>query len=134
MSQYIIKTGKDAMHLEEVKALLEQSYWANTRDIETIKKSIDYSLCYGAFLKETDKQIGFARVVTDYATLYYICDVIVDESYRGIGIGKALLDTIHSNKEVCSLKGILATNDAHELYRKYGFQEGGFIYMGKASK
>ncbi len=134
MSQYIIKTGKETMHLEDVKTLLEQSYWANTRDLETIKKSMDHSLCYGAFLKETDKQIGFARVITDYATTYYICDVIVDECHRGIGIGKAMLDAIHSNKEVSSLKGILATNDAHELYRKYGFQEGGSIYMGKARK
>lgn len=134
MSQYIIKTRREEMQLSEVKALLEQSYWANTRDIETIKKSMENSLCYGAFLKEDGKQIGFSRVITDYATTYYICDVIVDKHYRGIRVGKALLDAIHANKEISSLKGILATNDAHELYRKYGFQEGGNIYMGRPRK
>ena len=68
------------------------------------------------------------------ATTYYICDVIVDEKYRGMGIGKALLDAIHDNKEISSLRGILATRDAHELYRKYGFQDGGNSYMGKTRK
>lgn len=131
MDSYIIKTGISAMRVEDIKALLEQSYWANTRNIETIQKSIDNSLCYGAFSKETGKQIGFSRVITDHATTYYICDVIVDEHYRGMGIGKALLDAIHNNKELTSLRGILATSDAHEFYRKYGFQEGGNIYMSR---
>ncbi len=131
MNPYFIKSGRDEMQIEDIKSLLEQTYWANMRDIETIKKSIDNSLCYGAFLKENGKQIGFSRVITDYATTYYICDVIVDEHYRGMGIGKALLDAIHDNKEVSSLRGILATRDAHEFYRRYGFQDGGNIYMGK---
>ena len=134
MSLYFIKSGKEEMQIQDIKALLEQTYWANTRDMETIKKSIDNSMCYGAFLKESGKQIGFSRVVTDYATVYYICDVIVDEHHRGMGVGKALLDAIHDNKEISLLRGILATRDAHELYRKYGFQEGGNTYMGKPRK
>lgn len=64
-------------------------------------------------------------------TTYYICDVIVDKHYRGMGIGKAMLDAIHDNTEVSSLRGILATRDAHEFYRKYGFQDGKNIFMGK---
>ena len=134
MSIYFVKSGREDMQIQDIKALLEQTYWANMRDIETIKKSINNSLCYGAFLKESDKQIGFSRVITDYATTYYICDVIVDEHYRGMGIGKALLDAIHDNEEISSLRGILATRDAHEFYRKYGFQDGGNIYMGRARK
>ena len=134
MNSYCIKWGREEMQIEDIKNLLEQSYWANRRDIETIKKSIDHSLCYGAFLKETGKQIGFSRVITDYATTYYICDVIVDEHYRGMGIGKALLDAIHDNKEVSSLRGILLTHDAHEFYRQYGFQDEENIYMGKPRK
>jgi ribosomal protein S18 acetylase RimI-like enzyme len=93
---------------------------------------MDHSLCYGAFLKESGKQIGFSRVITDFATTYYICDVIVDEHYRGMGIGKALLDAIHANKEITSMRGMLATSDAHDFYRKYGFQNEGNIYMGRA--
>ena len=134
MSIYIIKSGRQEMQIQDIKALLEQTYWANTRDIKTIKKSIDNSLCYGAYLKESGKQIGFSRVITDYATTYYICDMIVDEQYRGMQIGKALLDAIHDNNEVSSLRGVLATSDAHEFYRKYGFQDGGNIYMGKPRK
>jgi len=107
MNVYYIKAGREEIRIKDIKNLLEQTYWANLRDIETIKKSIDNSLCYGAFLVENGKQIGFARVITDYATTYYICDVIVDENYRGMGIGKALLDSIHENKEVSSLRGIL---------------------------
>ena len=120
------------MQIDDIKKLLEQTYWADKRNIGIIEKSIENSLCYGAFLKKDGKQIGFARVITDYATTYYICDVIVDEQYRGWGIGKAMLDAIHGNKEVSSLRGILATRDAHDFYRKYGFQEGGNLYMGKA--
>jgi len=131
MNLYYIKDGREEMQIEDIKYLLEQAYWANMREIETIKRSIDNSLCYGAFSMESGKQIGFSRVITDYATIYYICDVIVDENYRGMGIGKAMLDAIHENKEISSLRGILATRDAHELYRKYGFQDGGNIYMGK---
>lgn len=122
------------MQISDIKVLFEQTYWAYMRDIETINKSIDNSLCYGAFLKESGKQIGFSRVITDYATTFYLCDVIVDEPYRGMGIGKALLDAIYDNNEVSSLRGILATRDAHEFYQKYGFQDGGNIFMGKPIK
>ncbi|MDF2548931.1 MAG: family N-acetyltransferase [Anaerosolibacter sp.] len=132
MLLYSIKSGREAMQIDDIKKLLEQTYWADKRDIGIIKKSIDNSLCYGAFLKEGGKQIGFSRVITDYATTYYICDVIVDEQHRGLGIGKTMLDAIHDNKEVSSLRGILVTRDAHDFYRKYGFQEGGNLYMGKA--
>ena len=134
MMLYSIKSGREDMQIEDIKKLLEQTYWADKRDIETIKKTIDNSLCYGAFLKENGKQIGFSRVITDYATTYYICDVIVDAHYRGMGIGKSMLDAIHDNKEVSSLRGVLLTRDAHDLYRKYGFQECENVYMGKAKE
>lgn len=134
MILYTIKSGKEEMQIEDIKKLLEQTYWANKRDDGTIKKTIVNSLCYGAFLKEDGKQIGFARVITDYATTYYICDVIVDAQYRGMGIGRAMLDAIHDNKEVSSLRGILLTRDAHDFYRKYGFKEDENCYMGKAKE
>ena len=134
MLLYSIKSGREAMQIDEIKRLLEQTYWADKREIGVVKKSIEHSLCYGAFLNENGKQIGFSRVITDYATTYYICDVIVDEQYRGQGVGKAMLDAIHDNKEVSSLRGILLTRDAHDFYRRYGFKEGGNTYMGKAKE
>lgn len=134
MAKYYVKIGMENMQLESVKNLLEQTYWAKDRSIETIEKSMEHSICYGVFLSETNKQIGFARVLTDYATTYYICDVIVDVNYRGIGIGKKIMDTIEGNEEISCLRGILATKDAHELYRKYGFEDGGSTFMGKPTK
>lgn len=131
MKEYYIKTGKENMQLPEVKKLLEQSYWANERSIETIEKSMQYSICIGVFLRENDRQIGFARVLTDYATTYYICDVIVDTNHRGNGIGKNIMETIEGMPEIRGLRGMLATKDAHGLYRKYGFQDGGTTYMSK---
>lgn len=134
MDKYYIKIGREYMQLESIKNLLEQTYWAKERSTEVIETSMQHSICYGAFLHDTDQQIGFARVITDYATTYYICDVIVDSNYRGIGIGKKLLETIHSNEAFATQRGILATQDAHELYRKYGFSEGGNVFMTKAKQ
>lgn len=134
MEKYYVKVGKENMQLELVKKLLEQTYWAADRSIETLEKSMEHSICFGVFLSENDKQVGFARVLTDYATTYYICDVIVDADYRGIGIGKKIMATIQNDERFSSLHGILATRDAHELYRKYGFEDGGSAFMRKPRK
>ena len=134
MEKYYIETGKENMQLEAVKKLLEKSYWAKKRTIEIIEKSMEHSLCFGAFLEENDEQIGFARVITDFATMYYICDVIVSPEYRGNGIGKKIVESILSSKEIAGLGGILATTDAYELYRKYGFEEDRNSFMRKRRK
>ena len=134
MEKYYVKTGKENMQLGSIKNLLEQSFWAKDRSIETIEKSMEHSICYGVFLSENDKQVGFARIITDYATTYYICDVIVDADHRGVGIGKKMMDTIQSDEEISCLRGILSTRDAHGLYRKYGFEDGGTFFMGKPEK
>ena len=95
-------------------------YWANQRSKETIEKSIQNSISVGVYYKE--KMIGFARVVTDYATMYWLCDVIIDEGYRGNGLGKELVKFITELEELQGMFGILATRDAHGLYEKYGFK------------
>lgn len=127
---YVMQSNKD-MDFERVKELLSKSYWANTRTAETIQKSMDNSLCYGAFTKQENKQIGFARVITDYATTYYICDVIVDEEYRGIGVGKALVNMITTDQRLQNMLGMLLTQSAHGLYQQFGFQQVEGVYMGK---
>jgi GNAT superfamily N-acetyltransferase len=88
--------------------------------METIKKSIENSLCFGMYADST--QIGFARCVTDFATIYWLCDVIVDDRYRGQGLGNALIRFITERDTLKPLTGILATRDAHGLYEKYGFK------------
>ncbi|HCW52975.1 MAG TPA: GNAT family N-acetyltransferase [Clostridium sp.] len=128
MDFYIKQSNKD-MQINEVKKMLEKSYWASHRNLDTIKKSIENSICYGVFLKDSNKQIGFARVITDFATTYYICDVIVNEEYRGHGIGKTIVKTITSDDRFKNLGGMLLTADAHGLYEQFGFKQVDGKYM-----
>lgn len=116
---FYISTDKCKLNIEAVKALLKQSYWANQRSEETIIKSIENSICYGVY--KMDELIGFGRVVTDYSTVYWICDIIIDTKYRGNNLGKMLMENIMETSELNGLMGILATRDAHGLYEQYGF-------------
>ena len=117
--EYYISRDKSKLDFEAIKSLLKQSYWANERTEKTMFKSIENSICYGVY--KNDVMVGFGRVVTDYSTVYWICDIIIDTNHRGIGLGKKLLNTITSTKELDGLMGILATRDAHGLYEQYGF-------------
>ena len=128
---FYISNDKNKMTPESVKLLIEQTYWASNRPLDIIAASIENSVCYGAFDSDSNKLIGFARVVTDFYTCYYICDVIVDETYRGKGIGKAIIDTITSNPQFDKLEGLLITRDAHGLYSQYGFVSKDGIFMGR---
>lgn len=119
--EYYISDDKGKLSLPEVCALLRQTYWARTRDAETVALSVENSLCFGAYLRDGDRLIGFARVMTDYATTFYLCDVVVDEGCRGLGVGKALIERAVSDPRVAALRGILATRDAHSLYGRFGF-------------
>jgi GNAT superfamily N-acetyltransferase len=118
--KYLISTEKSRLSLDTVYDFLaNRSYWANYRTREQIGKSIKNSICFGVY--DEGIQVGFARVVTDYSVMYWLCDVFVDEKYRGTGIGKALMEFIVEHPDLKPLNGILATRDAQGLYQKYGF-------------
>ena len=119
---YRIINGADGMNISEVAALLNTTYWANHRSLETVEKSMHKSACYGVYLDDEKKLVGFARVISDYATTYYLCDVVIDEAYRHKGFGKALIAHIVSLPEYANLRGLLLTKDAHGLYAHYGFE------------
>lgn len=108
-------------HITEVEKLLKQAYWASKRDSKTIQKSIENSICYGVFDAEQDILIGFARTVTDFATMYYLTDVIIASTYRGQGIGKCLLEQIVNDVRFNGMYSVLLTKDAESFYKKYGF-------------
>lgn len=127
--QIEMTTDKTRMTPEGVRALLAKSYWAKDRTVETISRAMENSLCYG--LLEGETLVGFARVVTDHATMYWVCDVIVDEGYRGYGLGKNLMEAIITTPELDGLLGILATADAHGLYEQYGFNKNAEKFMMK---
>ena len=99
-----------------------QGYWADDRSRQTVAASIESSWCFAAY--DGDRQVAFARVVTDRVTFAWICDVIVDEPYRGRGLGHWLMETVTSAlTEVGVHRQILATVDAHGVYRDLGFSE-----------
>ena len=120
--QYRILEGAENMRLEDIVRLLRTTYWAGLRPTEKIEASLRHSACYGVWLEEEEKLVGFARVISDYATTYYLCDVVIDEAYRGRGLGTALLAHIESRPEFAGLRGLLLTRDAHSLYAKFGFK------------
>jgi GNAT superfamily N-acetyltransferase len=117
---FSINTDKSKLDIGLIHEFLSQSsYWAQGRPLDTVQTSIDRSLCFGMY--DGDQQIGFARVVTDYATFAWLCDVFILESHRGRGLGKWLIECIVAYPDLQGLKNfLLATRDAHELYRKYG--------------
>ena len=119
--EFTISTNKSKLDINAIYNFLSiESYWAKGRSIETIQKSINNSLCFGVY--EDKKQIGFARVVTDLSTTYYICDLFVLPEYQGNGIGKAMVEFIIAHPSLKNLSGLLLTADAHGLYEKYGFE------------
>lgn len=119
---YNVSKEKGKLSLKKTTELLHQSYWAKERSQELIKQTIENSVCYGVFTQEQE-QVGFARVVTDYTTTFYLMDVIIDEKYRYQGLGTLLMEYIM--KEVGHLHGILHTKDAQAFYRAYGFEKTG---------
>ena len=103
--------------------LSEQSYWAQGRKRSVQDAAIDNSRNYGVFDQESGEQVAYARVVTDGVTFAWLCDVFVDASVRGRGVGVALIEGVVSDLEPLGLKRIaLATGDAHGLYAKFGFE------------
>lgn len=101
--------------------LSEESYWAKNIPIETVRKSIANSLCFGVY-KDT-KQVGFARWVTDKATFAYLCDVYIENEYRGLGLSKKLMSLMMFHPDLQGLRTYtLGTLDAHGLYAQFGFK------------
>ena len=108
----------------QVNSLLNKAYWVKDRDDETMLKAMSNSLNYAVVESESRRLAGYARVITDHATMYYLCDVFIDENFRGMGLGKALVEHIVSDDtRLRHLNGTLKTRDAQRLYEKYGFAE-----------
>ncbi len=118
---FLISTDPARLDLDTICGFLSRSYWARQRTRERIEASLQHSLVFGVY--DGQRQIGMARIVTDYATFAWLCDVFVDEAYRGRGIGKWLLENVVTCPELQGLKRILlVTDDAQELYAQYGFR------------
>ena len=117
-----ITDDRSRMDVDMIHAFLSQeSYWAKNVPREVVERALANSLCVGAF--EDNSQVGFARVITDYATFAYIADVFVLPSHRGRGISKRIMDAIMNHRELRGLRRWhLVTRDAHGLYAQFGFK------------
>ena len=117
---FTISTDPARLDIDAICDFLTRAYWANTRPRERTERAIQNSLVFGVY--DGDKQIGVARVVTDYSIFAYLCDVFIHEDYRAHGLGKWLIQTIMEHPDLNEMRRwVLVTNDAHGLYRQFGF-------------
>ena len=118
--RYLVTTDKTRLDLRVIHGFLRRSYWAAGIPSEVVERSIRNSLAFGLFYDE--EQVGFARVVTDRATFAYLADVFVPEGHTGRGLGGWMVEVVLSHPELQGLRRwMLATADAHGLYKRYGF-------------
>ncbi|SMO62245.1 GNAT family N-acetyltransferase [Solitalea koreensis] len=118
---FFITTETDHLDIPFIHYFLsKKSYWAANIPLTTVERSIQNSLCFGVFYKE--KQVGFARVITDFSTFAYLADVFIIEEKRGLGLSKFLMGVICTHPDLQGLRRwVLATADAHKLYEQFGF-------------
>lgn len=121
--QFYVSTDKSKLDIDLIVDFLNnKSYWAKNRSKATIEKSIMNSVCFGAFDQE-NRQVGFARVITDFSVFAWILDVFILQEYQSKGLGKFLIQEIMSHPDLIAIKRWgLGTNDAHGLYEKFGFK------------
>ena len=140
---FSISTNKEYLDVDLIHNFLgQEAYWSKGIPKETVIKSIENtSLCFGVFKgdisHEVSQQVGFARMISDLATYAYLCDVFILPEYRKLGLSKWLMDIITNHSDLKEVRRImLATNDAHALYSKYGFEQIGSpeLFMQKVRK
>jgi len=117
----VVTTDPSRLDFDTIHGFLAQSYWAPGIPRAVVVRAAENSLCFGAF--DGERQVGFARVITDQATFAYVCDVFVLDSERGRGVGKCLMRAIKAHPDLQSLRRwMLSTRDAHGLYEQFGFR------------
>lgn len=122
---YFISTKKDLLQIDIIHSFLcNNSYWAKGIHKELVVEAIRNSqLCYGVYNSETNQQVGFARVVTDFVCFSWLADVFILPAYRGKGLSKWLMEMIVKHPKLKGTRFMLVTQDAHTLYEQYGFEK-----------
>ncbi len=117
---YLISTDKPRLNLAAIHGFLTTVYWSPGLPRSILERAIEHSLVLGLY--QDQEQVGFARVITDFSTMAYLCDVFILEPFKGQGLGLWLIETIVSHPDLQGLRRfMLATRDAHGLYGKAGF-------------
>ena len=123
--EYELTDDRRRLDVAAVVALLAQTYWAADRPPRLTRRAIRHSLCLSLFRGPT--QVGFCRAVTDYATFTWLCDVVVDPAHRGKGLGKWMVECLLHHPRLQTRSQVLATQDAHSLYERYGFRRAEYL-------
>ena len=117
---FTISTDPTRLDVDAIADMLSRAYWAQGRTREMIARYLQHSLAFGLY--DGNRQIGLTRVISDYTTFAWLCDVVIHEDYRGQGLGKWLMATVHSHPDLQGIRRwMLATNDAHGLYKQFGW-------------
>ena len=122
--EFVVSTDPAKLDFDSIHKFLTNCYWAKGIPRETVRRSIEHSLCFGIYHEDAGKgtQVGFARVISDFATVAYLGDVFVLEAYRGRGLSKWMMECITQHPSLQGLRRwILLTRDAHGLYSQFGF-------------
>jgi GNAT superfamily N-acetyltransferase len=120
--QFIISNDPARLDIDVILDFFTRAYWTKGRPRERTERALANSLVFGVYEGDFAKQIGIARVITDYSIFAYICDVFIHEDYRAHGLGKWLIETVMAHPDLHGLRRwTLATRDAHGLYKQYGF-------------
>jgi GNAT superfamily N-acetyltransferase len=120
-NNFTISTDQTRFDLELIHSVLTKLPWAEGVTLEVVKHAMQHSMAFGVF--EGISQVGYARVVTDFTRTAWLADVFILESHRGQGLGKWFVQTILEHSRLQTVKWLLTTDDAHELYRQFGFSE-----------
>ena len=116
---YLVSTDPSKLDLDVIHGYLSgESYWAQGRPLDVMQRALEHSLNFGVYLG--DEQVGLARIVTDYATFAWLCDVFILEPHRGLGLGKWLIQIVVAHPALQGVLTVLGTRDAHGLYQGYG--------------
>jgi len=120
--EFTISTDPSRLDMDAICGFLGRTYWAKGRPREWTEQAVANSLVFGVYAG--DRQVGLARVITDRSIIAYLCDVFIDEKFRGRGLGRWLVETLLDHPDLKSVRRwLLATDDAHDLYRKFDFRE-----------
>ena len=119
--EFVVTTDPNRLDHDFIHGYLVRSYWSEGIPRDVVERALSNSLCFGVY--EGEKQVGFARVVTDFATFAYLADVFIIESHRARGLSKFLMECIVQDPQLQGLRRwTLATRDAHGLYERFGFK------------
>lgn len=119
--KYMVSTERGRLDVEVIHGFLSRSYWAEGIPRAVVERSLEHSLSFGVY--HGTRQVGFARVISDYATFAYVSDVFILEEYRGQGLSTWLMEMVVAHPELQGLRRwMLMTRDAHGLYQKVGFE------------